>query len=95
MVGPDLEPLESESRRGAHPPDARHGSLTVAGAGSELVVKLTRAEENTGGWCELEQVLPDDRRRTVYVNARAVRSVVDEDESRAYEWRCTQNPEGQ
>ena len=42
-----------------------------------------QAEENTGGWCELEQVLPDDRRRTVYVNARAVRSVVDEEQSRA------------
>ena len=83
MFGPDLEPLESESRRGAHPPGARHDSLTVAGASGELVVKLMQAEENTGGWCELEQVLPDDRRRTVYVNARAVRSVVDEDESRA------------
>jgi hypothetical protein len=49
-----------------------------------LVAKLMQAEENTGGWCELEQVLPDDRRRTVYVNAHAVRSVVDDDESRAY-----------
>jgi hypothetical protein len=38
MVGPDLEPLESESRRRAHPPGARHDSLTVAGAGGELVV---------------------------------------------------------
>ena len=84
MFGPDLEPLESESRRGAHPAGARHDCLTVVGAGGEVVVKLRQAEENTGGWCELEQVLPDDRRRTVYVNARAVRSVVDEDESRAY-----------
>ena len=42
-----------------------------------------QAEENTYGWCELEQVLPDDRRRTVYVNAHAVRSVVDDGESRA------------
>jgi hypothetical protein len=83
MFGPDLEPLESESRRGAHAPGARRDSLTVVGAGSELVVKLMQAEENTGGWCELEQVLPDDRRRTVYVNAHAVRWVVDEDESRA------------
>ena len=37
MFGPDLEPLESESRRGAHPAGARHDSLTVAGAGGELV----------------------------------------------------------
>jgi hypothetical protein len=57
MFGPDLEPLESESRRGAHPAGARHDSLTVVGAGGEVVVKLRQAEENTGGWCELEQVL--------------------------------------
>jgi hypothetical protein len=48
-----------------------------------VVVKLMQAEESTGGWCELEQVLPDDRRRTVYVNAHAVRWVVDQDQSRA------------
>jgi hypothetical protein len=83
MFGPDLEPLESESRRGAHPAGARHDSLTVAGACGEVVVKLMQATANTGGWCELEQVLPDDRRRTVYVNAHAVRWIVDEDEARA------------
>ena len=49
MFGPDLEPLESESRRGAHPARARHDSLTVVGAGGELVAKLRQAEENTGG----------------------------------------------
>jgi hypothetical protein len=32
--------------------------------------------------CALEE-LPDDRRRTVYVNAHAVRWVVDQDQSRA------------
>ena len=84
MLGPDLGPFESQSRRGAHAPDARRDGLTVAGAGRELVGKLMQAEENTYGWCELEQVLPDDRRRTVYVNAHAVRWVVDEDESRGY-----------
>ena len=84
MFRPDVEPLERESRRGAHPPGARHDSLTVVGSGRELVAKLIQAEANTGGWCELEQLLPDDRRRTVYVNAHAVRSVVDEDQSRAY-----------
>jgi hypothetical protein len=82
IFGPDLEPLESESRRGAHPAGARHDSLTVAGPCSEVVVKLMQAAANTGGWCELEQVLSDDRRRTVYVNAHAVRCVVDEDQAR-------------
>jgi hypothetical protein len=43
MFGPDLEPLESESRRGAHPPGARHDSLTVVGAGGEVVGKLMQA----------------------------------------------------
>jgi hypothetical protein len=57
--------------------------LDVAGAGGEVVAKLMRAAANTGGWCELEQVLSDDRRRAVYANAHAVRWVVEEDEARA------------
>ena len=83
VFGPDLEPLESESRRGAHPAGARGDSLTVAGASGDVVAKLVQAASNAGGWCELEQVLPDDGRRAVYVNARAVRWVVEEDEARA------------
>jgi hypothetical protein len=83
MFGPDLEPLESESRRGAHPAGARRDSLTVAGAADQVVLKLVHAVANAGGWCELEQVLPDDRRRAVYVNAHAVRWVVGDDEDRA------------
>jgi hypothetical protein len=83
MFGPDLEPLESESRRGAHPVGPRHDSLTVTGAGGDVVVKLVQAAANAGGWCELEQVLADDRRRTVYVNAHAVRWVVDEAQAHA------------
>ena len=82
MFGPDLEPLESESRRGAHTAGARRDSLTVAGAAGEVVAKLVHAAANAGGWCELEQVLPDDRRHAVYVNAHAVRWVVEEDEAR-------------
>jgi hypothetical protein len=82
IFGPDLEPLESESRRGAHPAGARRDSLTVAGAAGEVVVKLMHAAADTGGWCELEQVLSDARRRAVYVNAHAVRWVVEEDEPR-------------
>jgi hypothetical protein len=83
MFGPDLEPLESESRRGAHPAGARRDSLTVAGMAGDVVVKLMHAAANMGGWCELEQVLSDDRLRAVYVNAHAVRWVVEEDQARA------------
>jgi hypothetical protein len=82
MFGPDLEPLESESRRGAHPAGARHDCLTVAGTCGDVVVKLMHAVANAGGWCELEHVLPDDGRRPVYVNAHAVRWVGDVDQAR-------------
>jgi hypothetical protein len=83
IFGPDLEPLESESRRGAHSPGPRRDSLTVAGTSSEVVAKLVQAATSMAGWCELQQELPDDRRGIVYVNAHAVRWVVDEDETRA------------
>ena len=80
IFGPDLEPIESESRRGAHSPGPRRDSLTVAGSSREVVAKLAEAAASTAGWCELEEVLPDDRRRSVYVNAHAVRWVVDDDD---------------
>jgi hypothetical protein len=83
IFGPDLEPLESESRRGAHSLGPRRDSLTVAGSSSELVAKLVQATASTAGWCELEEALPDDRRRTIYVNAHTVRWVVDDDEAPA------------
>jgi hypothetical protein len=78
VFGPDLEPLEIDSRRGAHAAGARTDSLTVAGSSGEVIAKLVQATANAAGWCELEQVLPDDRHRTVFVNAAAVRWVVDE-----------------
>jgi hypothetical protein len=81
IFGPDLEPLESESRRGAHTPGPRRDSLTVAGTSEEVVNKLVQAESAMAGWCELEQVLSDGRRRRAYVRARAVRWVVDDDEA--------------
>ncbi len=84
IFGPDLEPIESESRRGAHAPGPRRDSLAVAGTSSEVVAKLVQAEASTAGWCELQEVLADDRRRTVHVNARAVRWIVDEDEAPAH-----------
>jgi hypothetical protein len=83
IFGPDLEPLESESRRGAHSPGPRHDSLTVAGSSSDVVAKLVQAAASMAGWCELQQELPDDRRRTVWVNAHAVRWVVDDDDAGA------------
>jgi hypothetical protein len=81
IFGPDLEPLETESRRGAHSPGPRRDSLTVAGPSSQVVAKLVQATTSMAGWCELQQALPDDRRRPV--NAHAVRWVVDEDEAHA------------
>jgi hypothetical protein len=82
IFGPDLEPLEGESRRGAHSPGPRRDSLTVAGSSSDVVAKLVEAAASTAGWCEVQEVLPDDRHRTVYVNAHAVRWVVDDDDAR-------------
>jgi hypothetical protein len=81
VFGPDLEPLESESRRGAQTLGARRDSLVVSGTSGEVVAKLVEAVANTGGWCELELPGPDGRRAPVHVNAHAVRWVVDDDES--------------
>jgi hypothetical protein len=83
IFGPDLEPLESESRRGAHSPGPRRDTLTVAGSSSDVVAKLVQAVASTAGWCEVQEELPDGRRRTVYVNAHTVRWVVDDDDARA------------
>jgi hypothetical protein len=79
VFGPDLEPLESESRRGARTLGARRDSLIVSGTSAEVVAKLVEAVASTSGWCELEQARPDDRRTPVYVNAHAVRWVGDDD----------------
>jgi hypothetical protein len=51
----------------------------VNGTSEEVVSKLVQAGAARGGWCELEEVLADDRRRTVHVNCAAVRLVIDED----------------
>jgi hypothetical protein len=78
IFGPDLEPLESESRRGAHNLGPRRDSLAVSGSSAEVVARLVEATANTAGWCELEEALPDAGRRTVFVNAHAVRWVVED-----------------
>ena len=72
IFGADLEPFESESRRGAHSPGPWRDSLTVAGSSSDVMARLVEAAASPAGWCEVQQELPDDRRRTVYVNAHAV-----------------------
>jgi hypothetical protein len=76
--GPDLEPLESEARRGAHAAAPRRDGVSVSGTSHDVVSKLIQASGATAGWCELEQVLADDRRRAVYVNGAAARLVIDE-----------------
>ena len=77
--GPDLEPMEYESRRGAQALGPRRDSLLVAGSSVEVVAKLVEAERATAGWCEVEQVLTDGTHRRAYVNAAAVRWVSDRD----------------
>jgi hypothetical protein len=77
--GPDLEPLESESRGGSQRPAARRDGVRVSGTSDDVVFKLVQASGTTGGWCELEQVLGDGRRRAVYVNGAAARFIFDEE----------------
>ena len=76
--GPDLEPLESESRRASRFAGARRDAVAVDGASDEVAAKLIAAQSTAGGWCELEQLVNDDERRRIFVNAAAVRFVVDE-----------------
>jgi hypothetical protein len=77
--GPDLEPMASESRGAARIAEPRRDGLSVTGTSEEVVFKLVQAAGANSGWCELEEVVAADRRRTVYVNGAAVRLVVDED----------------
>jgi hypothetical protein len=77
--GPDLEPMEHETRRGIRALGPRRDSLLVAGASADVVAKLVEAQRQTAGWCELDQVLDDGTHRTAYVNAAAVRWVSDRD----------------
>jgi len=79
--GPDLEPLESEARRGARTAPRRRDGVWVSGDAEEVVAKLVEAESVSGGWCRLEEILEDGGLRSVFVNATAVRLVADEAES--------------
>ena len=78
--GPDLEPLESEARRGARTAPSRRDGVRVSGDAKEVVANLVEARSASAGWCQLEEVLEDGGRRSVFVNAAAVRLVADEAE---------------
>jgi hypothetical protein len=73
--GPDLEPLSSESRRGAGHPTTRRDGLLVAGEPAEVAAKLAAAVRTSEGWCELESVDADGAAQVVHVNARSARFV--------------------
>jgi hypothetical protein len=77
---PDLEPLESEARRGAQTPPRRRDGVRVSGDAEEVVARLVEAADASGGWCHLEEIVEDGGRRSVFVNAAAVRLVADEAE---------------
>lgn len=76
--GPDLEPLESEARRGAQTAPSRRDGISVSGPAEEVATKLIEACGSSAAWCRFEQVLEDGRRRPVYVNGNAVRFVAEE-----------------
>lgn len=78
--GPDLEPLESEARRGARTAHRRRDGVRVRGDAEEVVGKLIEAGKASGGWCRLEEVLEEGGVRPVFVNAAVVRLVADEGE---------------
>jgi hypothetical protein len=78
--GPDLEPLESEARRGAQTAPRRRDGVRVSGDAKDVVADLVEAGSVSAGWCRLEEVLEDGSRRSLFVNAAAVRLVADEAE---------------
>jgi hypothetical protein len=76
--GPDLEPLESEARRGAQTMPGRRDGVRVSGGAEEVVAKLVEAAGTSAGWCRFDEALEDGTRRPVFVNARAARLVSEE-----------------
>ena len=75
--GPDLEPLESEARRGARTAPRRRDGVLVSGTPEEVVAKLVEAAAASAAWCRLDQVLEDGGRRPVFVNAGTARLVTE------------------
>ena len=73
--GPDLEPLESESRRRAEAPGPREDGLLVSGEVGEIADILAEACASKEGWCRLDRVVDDGGHEPVHVQARLVRWV--------------------
>ena len=73
--GPDLEPLESESRRRAQAPGPREDGLLVTGEPGAVAEILAEACASTEGWCQLDRLTADGGTETVHVQARLVRWV--------------------
>ena len=78
--GPDLEPLESEARRGARTATVRRDGVRVSGAAEDVVARLVEAMGTSAAWCRLEEAQEDGDRRPVFVNAGAARLVVQDPE---------------
>ena len=78
--GPDLEPLESEARRGAQTPRRRRDGVCVSGAAEEVVARLAEAAGISCGWSRFDEVLEDGSLRPIFVNAAAARLVTERTE---------------
>jgi hypothetical protein len=76
--GPDLEPLESEARRGAQTPPRRRDGVCVSGAAEEVVARLVESLGTSCGWSLFDEVLEDGGRHPVFVNAAAARLVTEQ-----------------
>jgi hypothetical protein len=76
--GPDLEPLESESRRGAQTPPVRRDGISVTGRAEEVANKLIEASGTSAAWCRFEQQVENGGARPVYVNGATVRFVIED-----------------
>jgi hypothetical protein len=77
--GPDLEPLESDSRRGAQAAPRRRDGVRVTGEPEEVVAKLVDALGASAGWCRLDEVLDDGGLRPIFVHADLARVVAGEE----------------
>jgi hypothetical protein len=80
--GPDLEPLESEARRGAQTAPVRRDGVRVSGAAEDVVAQLIEAIGASAAWCRLEEAPADGDSRPVFVNAGAARLVIEDPEPR-------------
>jgi hypothetical protein len=83
IFGPDLEPLEAESRRQAEEPGPRRDGLLVAGAPGEVAQRLAEAARSSAGWCELQHCQgAGEEPEPVHVQVRHVRFVIADERAR-------------